>query len=332
MSKLLTHDASPLSQAKAGRRAAVKQRPGQLPDHDEQLLRQLLESDYDYMDDPTFHSDDAERLIFDEAPEIPVPNTDWYHPLMNSGSDLKGLPRNEISLVLSAKQERALFLQYNYCRFRAAKHRAAIDPHRVDADEARQLLHWHKRAWTLRDQIANTNLALVLAMAKRFRGSELDYVDLISDGNMALLRAIDKFDSSRGYKLSTYACRAILKAFSRVGVKVGRYRQTFPAAFDTSMEQSDHQELKHQQHEEDCVDELRRIIRENKAGLTEVERKVITHRFQIDGSTGTGREGVRKMTLEQVGKVIGLTKERVRQIQHKAYEKLRSCLEAEFLT
>ena len=56
---------------------------------------------------------------------------------------------------------------------------------------------------------------------------------------MALLRAVDKFDAGRGYKFSTYACRAILKAFSRQGMKLSKYRQRFPTDFDPKLEKSE---------------------------------------------------------------------------------------------
>merc|ERR1711879_833309 len=114
---------------------------------------------------------------------------------------------------------------------------------------------WYRKSERIREQIAETNLALVLAMAKRTRMSEVDFSDLVSEGNMALLRAVDKFDVGRGFKFSTYACRAILKAFSRSGMKHTRYRQMFPADFDPKMERSDYMERCREGHEMDCATE-----------------------------------------------------------------------------
>ena len=84
-------------------------------------------------------------------------------------------------------------------------------------------------------------------MAKRVRLKDVDFGDQISEGNMALLRAVDKFDASRGFKFSTYACRAILKSFSRQGMKSTRYRQRFPTGFDPSLESSNYPEERRQQ-------------------------------------------------------------------------------------
>src|SRR5690606_26211366 len=175
---------------------------------------------------------------------------------------------------------------------------------------------------------AQTNLALVLAMAKRTRMGDLDFADLVSEGNMALLRAVDKFDASRGFKFSTYACRAILKAFSRLGVKHSKYRQLFPTDFDPKLEKSDYMERKREEHEDDCVDEIRKIIRENRAELTDIEQEVIEHRFALGQKE---QPDATPMTLEQVGKIIGVTKERVRQIQNKALQKIRQSLEGDYL-
>ena len=84
------------------------------------------------------------------------------------------------------------------------------------------------------------------------------------------------------------------------------------------------------EHEEDCVDEVKSIVKENRADLTDIEQSVLVHRFAL----GQGRKqdpDRRPLTLEQVGKVIGVTKERVRQIQNKALIKIRQLLEDDFL-
>ena len=185
------------------------------------------------------------------------------------------------------------------------------------------MLRWHRIANAYREQIAETNLALVLAMAKRVRMSEVDFADLISEGNMALLRSVDKFDCARGFKFSTYACRAILKAFSRHGVKNSKYRQRFPTDFDPSMEKGNHLETLRATHEKESAAEVKHIVLTNQADLSDVERTVIDHRFNLNGATEQPA-----LTLEQVGQIIGVTKERVRQIQNKALEKIRLALEA----
>jgi RNA polymerase sigma factor (sigma-70 family) len=233
------------------------------------------------------------------------------------------------SSLLSTAQEKHLFLRYNYARSRA---QAAVKKFTTHPGKGvvKEIKLWFGRAMATRELITQANLALVLAMAKRTRMSEVDFGELVSEGNMALLRAVEKFDIARGFKFSTYACRAILKAFSRIALKTSRYRNAFPTEFDPSMERSNYQETKRADVEKDAVEELQRIIGENRAQLSDVEKTVIQSRFGIARSTSTGTE-ITPMTLEEVGQVIGVTKERVRQIQNKALEKLRLTIESEVL-
>ncbi|KPK78923.1 MAG: hypothetical protein AMJ81_14345, partial [Phycisphaerae bacterium SM23_33] len=143
--------------------------------------------------------------------------------------------------------------------------------------------------------------------------------DLVSEGNMALLRAIDKFDVCRGFKFSTYACRAILKAFHRLATKIGTYRERFPTEYDPEMEGSDEVERRHVDQRDLAVEDVQRVLIRNVAGLSDVERAIIGARFAVDGYH-------QAKTLEQVGRMVGLSKERVRQVQNEALAKLRAAL------
>jgi len=252
--------------------------------------------------------------------------TSWYHPMVDDGLVGSSAPS---SSLLNTEQEKHLFLRYNYARFRA---KAGVTKFKTHPGKncARDIAQWYARTKDTREMITQANLALVLAMAKRTRMSEVDFGELVSEGNMALLRAVEKFDIARGFKFSTYACRAILKAFSRIALKTSRYRTAFPTEFDPTMERSNYQETRRADVEKDAVEELQRIIGENRAQLSDVEKTVIQSRFGIARSGMTGQE-VAPMTLEEVGQVIGVTKERVRQIQNKALEKLRLTIESEVL-
>jgi len=327
MPKPLVKADSPLDRVRGRCDVAMTRGAAGLSEPQRQTLRDILAKPIDFVDDELFHKPNAEKKVFDEAPEIPKPNTSWYHPVMEEGGSERNF-KTVVNVVLTAKQERALFLQFNYARYRVAKLQKKVGDKQVADADARELLRWHELSERLRDQIAQSNLALVLAMAKRVRHSEMDFADLISEGNMALLRAIDKFNVSKGFKFSTYACRAILKAFSRSGMKHTQYRQLFPTDFDPALERSDFTRRRNDEHEQDCADEVRRIVTQNRAELTEVEKAVIHHRFALNRNEDEATEA---LTLEQVGQIVGLTKERVRQIQNKALEKIRKTLEASYL-
>ncbi|MEX0744446.1 MAG: sigma-70 family RNA polymerase sigma factor [Phycisphaeraceae bacterium] len=329
----LTHAHSPLEQARKDQRVSLARSARPLSLRDQATLKRLLTEKYEHVHHELFDLPEAEAVkeVFDEAPEIQKPDTSWYHPVMDNATESRS-GKHAGTVLLSAKQERALFLQFNYCRLRTVQLREKLQQQReIDPVMGREALEWFNKAEAYRHQIAQTNLALVLAMAKRTRMSEVDFADLVSEGNMALLRAVDKFDAARGFKFSTYACRAILKAFSRSGVKLSKYRQMFPTDFDPKLEKSNYMEKKREAHEDECVDELRQIIRSNRAELSDIEQEVIQHRFAIDRDSGKGDDEGQALTLEQVGKIIGVTKERVRQIQNKALEKIRLTLENNFL-
>jgi RNA polymerase primary sigma factor len=325
MPTTLTEQHSPLDQLRRRRVRSTQSPTARLTPRQQADLQECLAEPMDYVDDEAFGKKNAYTTLFDQAPEIPTPNTSWYHPVMENMTDAR-TAKQIVNVVLTAEQERALFLQFNYARYRVRQLQDDLADGQVTDEQARELLRWFGLSGYLRDRIAQFNLALVLAMAKRVRSSDLDFADLISEGNMALLRAIDKFNVSRGFKFSTYACRAILKAFSRIGVKQTQYRNMFPTDFDPALERSDHQRRKFDGHEADCASEVRRLVLNNAAELTDVEQAVIHHRFAINGP-----QDAAPLTLEQVGKLVGLTKERVRQIQNKALDKLRKTLEARYI-
>jgi RNA polymerase primary sigma factor len=231
--------------------------------------------------------------------------------------------------VLTATEERRLFLRFNYYRYRVLRLLARFRGRRLTLAAARQLLRWDDMAQDVRTEIVRSNTSLVLAMARRSKNSGVELGELVSEGNLALLRCVDKFDAARGFKFSTYACRAILASFSRAGAKAARHRTQFPTAFDPAMERSNYIETQRDRIELECVDELKRILFDNSADLSQVERKVLAARFSLDQFGA--KPGPRRKTLDQVGDLLGVSKERVRQIQNQAMVKIRAVLEERLL-
>ena len=300
--------------------AAVLQRLSQA---DIKLIRRLLAEPVEYVADDVFDQTDAGQLLQRSlhASGGPSPDSD------DSGVYvLKDAP----GAFATTDRERFLFLRLNYCRRKVL---ALLEEHagrRLSAESVAEILRWEKAAAETRGEIVRENVPLVLAMAKRTRITGVDLTDLISEGNLALLRAVNKFDCSRGYKFSTYACRAILKSFSRVATRMSRHREHFPTEFDPSLERSDFIERSRIAAEGDCVHELKAILAENGAHLSDIEHKVVMARFALDADGDLTSQSAQ--TLEQVGQMIGVTKERVRQIQNKALTKLRAALEHAVLT
>ncbi|MCE9619404.1 MAG: sigma-70 family RNA polymerase sigma factor [Planctomycetes bacterium] len=303
---------------------AAEKNSASLTAEEEALMREIMAEPMDYMDSPEFRVPGAEKKIYEKPAAIRFADVTWYRPLIDQATGGKPGERKhkkEGSVLLTAAQERVIFLQFNYARYRVRLLQDELAGRTPTTEQAREILRWHRTARGYRAQIAEINLALVLAMAKRVPLGESDYADLIGEGNMALMRSVDKFDCGRGFKFSTYGCRAILKAFSRFGIKLQKYRQRFPGEFDPQFERSNHLELLRSAHEKDSAAEVRYMITRNSAELSDVEQKVIFHRFGLDAAAPQVQ-----LTLEQVGQMIGVTKERVRQIQNRALEKLKDAL------
>jgi RNA polymerase sigma factor (sigma-70 family) len=285
----------------------------------ERLTYARIPAHVDYVPSDVFARPQAEHDLFgSEADDIEIPAWTVFPEV---AEDIKPARKGRRSR-LSAAEESRLFLRYNYARYRLA---GLVDAQlrRATLGRAKQMVVWYERAMNARADLVRANLALVLAMAKRTRIPNVDFGEIVSEGNMALLRAVEKFDAGRGFKFSTYGCRVILKGFNRMATKTGQYHQRFPAEYDPAMEKSDYDVKRHEFQQADTVETVRDVLLLNRAGLTDVERTVVMERFAMNLSE-------RRMTLAEVGKMVGLTNERVRQIQLCALVKMRKALTEEF--
>lgn len=295
---------------------------GEVLSHEQvEQARDIAEGKIEFMEDERFHQKDADRVIFDDAPRMPRADAAWYLPAAEGIAETSSSPQSPS--VLTKKQEQALFVQYNYSRFRLAELQEKIQTGgRMTERRACEILFWHGKANELRETIAHFNLPLVLAMIKYLGSSNLDRSELIGEGNVALLNAIDKYRADKGFKFSTYACRSILSAFARLGAKTTRYQNAFPVTFDPELEQpGDPEQTVGSIEHADDISRMLRVLRENEANLSDIEQQVIRHRFPMDAADD------QPMTLTEIGKIIGCTKERVRQIQIRALEKLRESMD-----
>ena len=294
-------------------------RPKPIP----RVLRQrvdalLAENTYAFMDSPLYKERGIEKQLFDADAEPELPLTSWYQPTRDEAFE-GGL--SSAPTLMKPAEEKLMFHRFNYCKLKLSKMKAKIEKDGLTRELAETFVEWHRKFEHFREYLTRTNLALVLAMAKRTRLGDVDFAEVVSEGNMALLRAVEKFNVDKGFKFSTYACRAILKAFSRTAMKSSKHKSRFPVEFEPDYEKSDWTDRRRDQVEEDCVDELKQIVDRNLAELSDVEQTVIRRRFNWEQQQDT------PLTLEEVGRIIGVTKERVRQIQNKALTKIRVVME-----
>jgi RNA polymerase sigma factor (sigma-70 family) len=285
----------------------------------------LFKEPLEYVDHDLFEGIAAESRIYG-GPAVLAEGQARFTDLGDDGSC--GLGCLDESETPTTTQEVLLFQRMNYARMRLARLACRLADEELDEAGLREMLAWGHRAWDLRDQLARICLALVPAMAKQARFQSMDPSELVSEGNCALVRAIMTFDCSRGYRFSTYACRAILKSFARVILRTSRYRNHFPVEYDVQYERSTNTDSKREDQQSNCVHELRVMLSQNRARLTDIEQMVISERFALNSSEAMP---LIPKTLDEIGEMIGVTKERVRQIQNKALRKLRCDIEKNYL-
>ncbi|MCA9243058.1 MAG: sigma-70 family RNA polymerase sigma factor [Phycisphaerales bacterium] len=224
------------------------------------------------------------------------------------------------TLTLAEEQDR--FLRYNYCRYRVMRALAKFPNRKLTAAAMREALHWDELSENVRNEIVEANLGLVPAMVERFKHSGVEFPEMISEGHLALMRAVVKFDVTRGFKFSTYACRAILTSLSRLAMLSSRHRNLFPVEYDPDLQRGDQDDIVRVRDYDESVDDLRFLLSQNIADLTPTEQRILTERFGL-GTRETAPPNTPMKTLRQVADEFGVTKERIRQIQNRALEKLR---------
>ncbi|MGW8255887.1 MAG: sigma-70 family RNA polymerase sigma factor [Thermoguttaceae bacterium] len=286
----------------------------------EMRAKRIAELPLDYIPNDSFprvKSQKNEQRILGPLPasDVPVKKSRLPSSLPPYLASLYEVP------LLTRKQEAHLFRKMNYLKYKASKLRARLDAERPKSSLMEQIERTYEEAISTKNQIIRANLRLVVSIAKRHVGPAENFFELISDGNMSLMRAVEKFDYSRGNKFSTYASWAIMKNFARTIPDAHRYHDRFRTSqnelFASAEDvRSDQVELE--------LDQARRENQIDKilARLDEREQRIIIRRFGL-------RRGEEPLTLKQVGAELGVTKERIRQIECRALDKLRKVVEEE---
>jgi RNA polymerase primary sigma factor len=272
----------------------------------------LLEQKLEYMPHPSFDDPAAEPEILGPMPEP----ADGRAPRRTRPP--KGLPPYLASLyevpLLSREQEAHLFRKMNYLKYQAAALRAALDPARARTAELDRIERLQEEALAVKNQVIRSNLRLVVSIAKRHVGPGNNFFELVSDGNMSLIRAVEKFDYARGNKFSTYASWAIMNKFTRSIPEEYRRRERFATGFEEVFKGAADDRVDERESEAARA-HSQETVRGMLGRLDERERRIIISRY--------GLEGAEERTLEQLGRELGVTKERVRQIESRAHNKLR---------
>lgn len=274
--------------------------------------RELKTRPLEYVPSPEFERPDAEAVILRDPPEgcfepaghLPVPAD--LPPYL---AQLFGLP------LLTPAGERTLFRRMNYLKYKADRLRRALDAGQASATELDEIEGLLRQADEIRRQITQANLRLVVSIAKKHMRPGRDFFELISDGNLSLMRAVERFDYSRGFKFSTYASWAIMKNYARTLPLESQQAERFQTGRSELMES-----LAGPQPGDEADEDLllvRRSALERMLNLLDQrERTILRQRYGLD------RAG-EPLTLEQIGLRLGVSKERVRQLEARAMSRLR---------
>ncbi len=278
----------------------------------EDRIARVKERKIRFIDDPLYHQDDALAIVDSIVAQEEI----GAKSSIEEGRIPRDLPAYLQDLyrtpLLTAARERALFLKFNYHKYQFVSARRRLDPEltrRRDLDE----LESHLNDTTqVKNAIVQANLRLVVSVARKHLRPGLSLMELISEGNITLMRAVESYDFHRGHRFSTYATLALMKGFAR----------SVPQMLSASRKTSGNIEILQEVPDRRSAipadgmtrhDEVTHLL----SSLSDRERAVLSAHFGLDDQPASD-------TYEQLAQRMGLTKQRVRQIHQTAMDKLRS--------
>ena len=238
--------------------------------------------------------------------------SEWLTPLPAARS---GPP------FLSREQEAHLFRKMNYLKCRANRHRELLDPACPNLGDLDEIDRLQCEAVEVKNRIVETYLRLVVSIAKTHVRAGYDLSECVSDGNLALIHAVDGFDFARGNRFSSYATWAIRnllveneRRFSRCRGHQFAFKEESVVARDSALDEYEREEAQNQR---------RSAVKHWLGQLDKRERRIIVSRYGLGGAP--------EQTLAQIGQELGICKERVRQIECLVQTKLRELARREAL-
>jgi RNA polymerase primary sigma factor len=261
--------------------------------------RKLFDREIDYIPCRQFLKADAERLASDPPVEAGM-------PLDSSGGTA---PAGLTPYLASLYQTRLLTKDEEQFYFRGR-----LDKKRATLRQIEQIEGWLTEAETVKAILITSNLRLVVSIAKKFVDQSNSFEELVSEGNVALMRAVEKFNFALGNRFSTYATYAIQRHFFRVSQKSRQLRSRFVPTEETLKDRAEEPSL-HEYRSSEQIAELKQLFDKFLSDLEPREKQIVVARFGFDGKP--------PRTFRELGTEMGVCKERIRQIQTRAMDKLR---------
>jgi len=274
----------------------------------------LFDREIDYIPCREFLRRDAERLATIPPPEAGVP----LQLAESTSPAAAGLTPYLASLyqtrLLTKQEEQFYFRRMNWLKFRAATARGCLDRGRATLRQIERIESWLTEADSVQAIIITSNLRLVVSIAKKFVDATYSFDELVSEGNLALMRAVEKFNFALGNRFSTYATYAIQRHFFRLSHKGRQLRQRF-VSDDDSFKGRAAAEPNTDYCSAEQIAMLKELFAKFLGELEPREQQIVVARYGFDGQP--------PRTFRELGVSMGVCKERIRQIQTRAIDKLR---------
>jgi RNA polymerase sigma factor (sigma-70 family) len=299
----------------AAEKAAARDARAQLRQAARLRAERLLRTEIGYMYHHSFDYVNAEKKILRPPTLEPAISSTRRAP---SGADSYLSRLYEVPL-LNQEQETHLFRKMNYLKFRADRLRKKLNPRTATNSRLDKIERLQAEAVATRNQIVEANLRLVFSLAKRYASvGSAAFDEFMGEGHITLMRAVEKFDFSRGVKFSTYATWAVVNGCNALLKKQNPANRPAYCQSSDGVEDSV-ADYRTTAGEERSVQELRHVVGQLLLGLNSRERAIIEARFGFDLDQSP--------TLKELGEGLGISKERVRQLQQRALAKLRALAE-----
>ncbi|MCA9201683.1 MAG: sigma-70 family RNA polymerase sigma factor [Planctomycetales bacterium] len=286
----------------------------------ERHARQLLNTEIAFIPNRSFHKASVARQLLNEDHLASADGGAADLKSTASSSLPKDLPGHLARLcatsLLTADEERELFRRMNFLKFRANALRSSLDPSNPDAETIAAIDSHIAEAAAIRDRIIQANMRLVIAIVKKFVTPRHSFDDLLSDGTMSLMQAVDKFDFDRGFRFSTYAYRAIARNAYRAIMDQRKASRRFMADTEVLTEEAI-DEGSTASMDEHTWSRLRNLLSGMMHQLDRRERFILRGRYAL----GSHR---RVRTFQCLADKLGVSKERVRQLEQRALTKLQA--------
>ena len=276
----------------------------------ETRLTRVIRKKIRFYDDQLYHQNDVaaaiDAIATQDSVNIEQPAGESRVP-RDLPPYLRSLYRTPL---LTPSRERGLFLKYHYLRWLAFEKQKQFDPQISTYGQLKQFESLRRAARHVRAALVEANLRLVVSVARRHVRPSVSLMELVSEGNITLMRAVDSFDVHRGHRFSTYAVYALMRGFARYvpGVTSRQKQLIAPEFFSEICDASGERTMN--------ISIAREEVRNLLQRLPARDRDVIENRY------GIGRND-KPLTCRETGEAMNLSSQRIVQIEQQAMAKLR---------